>query len=73
MTNGRVGTDKAEKHARDKEFQKSDLFDKKKKQTSLALTRKIGVPDNSKNPSSFVIFIGKMKYSRCLLESNLFH
>ena len=44
-----------------------------KKKPSLALTRKIGVPDNSKNPSSFVIFIGKMKYSRCLLESNLFH
>ena len=30
MTNGRVGNDKAEKHAQDKEFQKSDLFDKKK-------------------------------------------
>lgn len=71
MTNGRVGTDEAEKQVSDTEFQKSDLFDKK--DTSLALTRKIGLPDNSKNSSSFVIFIGKIKYSRCLLESNLFH
>lgn len=56
-----------------KNFKNQIYLIKKKKQTSLALTRKIGVPDNSKNPSSFVIFIGKMKYSRCLLESNLFH
>ena len=52
---------------------KNQIYLIKKKKPSLALTRKIGVPDNSKNPSSFVIFIGKMKYSRCLLESNLFH
>ena len=56
-----------------KNFKNQIYLIKKKKQTSLALTRKIGVPDNSKNPSSFVIFIGKMKYSRCLLESNLFN
>lgn len=56
-----------------KNFKNQIYLIKKNKKTSLALTRKIGVPDNSKNPRSFVIFIGKVKYSWCLLESNLFH
>ena len=55
-----------------KNFKNQIYLIRKNKKTSLALTRKIGVPDNSKNSRSFVIFIGKVKYSWCLLESNLF-
>lgn len=56
-----------------KNFKNQIYLIKKNKKTSLALTRKIGVPDNSKNSSSFVIFVGKVKYSWCLLESSLSH
>lgn len=62
MTNGRAGTDEAEKNVGDKEFKKLDLFNKKK--ILLAIAKQIGVSNSCKKQSSFVLCIGNIKYSQ---------